>query len=76
MPTPAPGSKNCIYRSDHVALQYNYIVWHVIKTLRAILHMELNFAEPFLEVQSIEVTGNTVQVTMRLPEADQIRVIL
>ena len=36
----------------------------------------MNFAEPFLEVQSIEVTGSTVQVTVRLPGADQIRVIL
>ena len=36
----------------------------------------MNFAEPFLEIQSIEVTGSTVQVTVRLPGADQIRVVL
>ena len=36
----------------------------------------MNFAEPFLEIQSIEVAGSTVQVTVRLPGADQIRVIL
>ena len=34
------------------------------------------FAEPFLEVESIEVTGSTVQVTVRLPGAEQIRIIL
>ena len=36
----------------------------------------MNFAEPLLEVQSIEVTGSTVQVTVRLPGADLITVIL
>ena len=36
----------------------------------------MNLADLFLEVQSIEVTGTTVQVTVRLPGADQIRVTL
>ena len=35
-----------------------------------------NFAAPILEVQSIEVIGSTVEVTVRLPGAKDIRVIL
>ena len=38
--------------------------------------MTCNFADPILEVQNIKVIGNTVRVTVRLPGAKEIRVIL
>ena len=61
-----------------------YIALHVSKILSARMwyvvvypmNRQLYFVEPFLEVQSIEVTGSTVQVTVRLPGAGQITVIL
>ena len=35
-----------------------------------------NFADSILEVQSIEVVGNTVEVTVRLPGSEKITVVL